>query len=102
MLNGFNMDLGAYVVAADSNSHLNAQLTMPSGVTTRWAPRFKITNWTNGAPIVTWGGTILTAGTDYNYIADTTTNTLYLQLDSDVVISGAKTGQMVNAPLDVS
>lgn len=99
--NGFNMDLGAYVISAASN-HVNAQLGFPAGVSTRWAPRYKIVGWFKGAPTVTWGGQTLTAGVDYNYVVDGTTNTLYLQLNFDVVASNPGAGQQANAALDIS
>lgn len=99
--NGFNMDLGAYVISADSN-HVNAQLNFPAGVTTRWAPRFKIAGWLKGAPTVTWNGHLLTAGADYNFVVDSSSNTLYLQLNFDVVSGSPGAGQQANAPLDIS
>src|SRR5579883_2719393 len=99
--NGFNMDLGCYVISAASN-HVNAQLDLSAGVTTRWAPRFKIVGWFKGAPTVTWGGQILTPGVDYNYVIDSATNTLYLQLNFDVVSGSPGAGQQANAPLDIS
>ena len=99
--NGFNMDVGAYVISADSN-HVNAQLNFPTGVTARWAPRFKIVGWFKGAPTVTWNGQSLTAGVDYNYVIDPGTDTLYLQLNFDVVSGVAGVGQQANAPLDIS
>ncbi len=99
--NGFNMDVGCYVISAASN-HVNAQLGLSAGVTTRWAPRFKIVGWFKGAPTVTWGGQPLTAGVDYNYVIDSATNTLYLQLNFDVVSSSPGAGQQANAPLDIS
>jgi hypothetical protein len=101
LTDGFNMDLGAYVISAISN-HVNAQLNLPAGVTTRWAPRFKIVGWFKGTPTVTWGGQTLTAGVDYNYVIDSTTNTLYLQLNFDVVSGSPDAGQQANAPLDIS
>jgi hypothetical protein len=99
--NGFNMDLGAYVISAAGN-HVNAQLNVPAGVSTRWTPRYKIVGWFKGAPTVTWGGQTLTAGVDYNYVVDGTTNTLYLQLNFDVVTANPGAGQMLNAALDIS
>jgi hypothetical protein len=99
--NGFNMNLGAYVIAASGN-HVNAQLGFPSGVTTRTEPRFKITNWAGGTPSVTWGGQLLTSGSDYTYTLDSATNTLYIQLNFDVVAANAQSGQRVNAALDIS
>ncbi|HEY7123964.1 MAG TPA: hypothetical protein VH540_08455 [Ktedonobacterales bacterium] len=99
--NGFNMDLGAYVISAAGN-HVNAQLNFPAGVSTRWTPRYKIVGWFKGAPTVTWGGQTLTAGVDYNYVVDGTTNTLYLQLNFDVVTANPGAGQMLNAALDIS
>jgi hypothetical protein len=99
--NGFNMDIGAYVISAVGN-HVNAQLNFPTGVTTRWAPRFKIVGWFKDAPTVTWNGHLLTAGTDYNYVIDPGTNTLYLQLNFDVVNGAAGPGQQTNAPLDIA
>jgi hypothetical protein len=98
---GFNLDIGAYVVAANAN-HVNAQLGLPTGVTVRSQPRFKVTNWTKGAPTLTWGGQTLTAGTDYTYTLNSATNTLYIQLDFDVVTSNAQAGQRLNAALDIS
>jgi hypothetical protein len=99
--NGFNMDIGAYVISADSN-HVNAQLNFPTGVTTRWTPRFKIVGWFKDAPTVTWNGQLLTAGTDYNYVIDPGTNMLYLQLNFDVVNGAPGPGQQTNAPLDIA
>jgi hypothetical protein len=99
--NGFNMDLGAYVISANAN-HVNALLNFPAGVTLRQAPRYKIVGWFKGAPTVTWGGRVLTAGVDYNYVVDGTTNTLYLQLNFDVVTASPGAGQQANAALDVS
>ena len=101
VVQGFNVDIGAYVVAANAN-HVNAQLGFSSGVTARTQPRFKITNWTKGAPTLTWGGQALTAGTDYTFTLNAATNTLYIQLDFDVVTANAQTGQRVNAALDIS
>ena len=101
VVQGFNVNIGAYVVAANAN-HVNAQLGFPSGVSLRPHPRFKITNWTKGAPTLTWGGQTLTAGTDYTYALNAATNTLYIQLDFDVVTSNAQSGQRVNAALDIS
>jgi hypothetical protein len=101
LINGFNVNLGAYVIAADTN-HVNAMLAFPSGVTTRFAPRFKITNWNDLAPTITWGGQPLTSGADYMYALDTTTHTLYVQLMFDVVTANAQSGQRINAPLDIS
>lgn len=99
--NGFNMNVGAYVISADSN-HVNAQLNFPTGVTTRWEQRFKIVGWFKGAPTVTWNGQLLAAGVDYNYVIDASANTLYLQLNFDVVSGGAGAGQRANAPLDIA
>lgn len=99
--NGFNMDLGAYVISANAN-HVNAQLMFPTGVSTRWTPRYKIVGWFKGAPTVTWNGQTLTAGVDYNYVVDGTTNTLYLQLNFDVVTASPGPGQQANAALDIS
>ncbi len=98
---GFNVNLGAYVVAANNN-HVNAQLSFPSGVTTRFEPRFKITGWTGGAPNVTWGGQALTSGYDYTYTEDLASHTLYVQLAFDVVAANPQSGQWVNAPLDIA
>ncbi len=99
--NGFNMDLGAYVISADAN-HVSALLNFPAGVSTRWTPRYKIVGWFKGAPTVTWNGQTLTAGVDYNYVVDGTTNTLYLQLNFDVVTANPGPGQQLNAVLDIS
>jgi len=99
--NGFNRNLGAYVIAANNN-HVNATLGFPSGVSTRFAPRFKITGWTGGAPTVTWGGQALASGDGYTYTIDTTTHTLYVQLTFDVVAANAQPGQRANAALDIS
>jgi hypothetical protein len=101
VVNGFNLDLGAYVIAA-SNNHVNATLGFPTGVTTRSEPRFKVTGWTGGAPTITWGGQPLTNGTDYTYALDPNTHTLYVQLAFDVVQASAQSGQRVVAPLDIS
>jgi hypothetical protein len=101
VIQGFNLDIGAYVVAANAN-HVNAQLGFPAGVTVRPQPRLKITNWTKGAPTLTWGGQTLTAGTDYTYTLNAATNTLYIQLDFDVVTANAQAGQRINAALDIS
>lgn len=101
LVNGFNMNLGAYVIAANTD-HINAQFGFPSAVSTRFAPRFKITGWTGYTPTVTWGDELLTSGTDYTYTLDAATNTLYLQLAFDVVPANATAGQRVNAPIDIS
>ncbi|HET9111810.1 MAG TPA: hypothetical protein VFN78_13355 [Ktedonobacterales bacterium] len=100
VVNGFNVDLGAYVIAASSN-HVAATLNFSSGVTMRWAPRYKITGWTGGAPTITWGGQTLANGTDYTYSLDSNTHTLYIQLSFEVVTANAQSGQRVNALLDV-
>lgn len=99
--NGFNMDVGAYVIGAASNQ-VNAQLNLPAGVTTRWTARFKIVGWSKGAPTVTWGGLPLTAGVDYSYTLDSSANVLYVQLDFDVVTGSPGPGQQANAPFDIS
>lgn len=98
---GFNMNLGAYVIAASGN-HVNAQLGFPSGVTTRTAPRFKITGWAGGTPTVTWGGQLLTSGSDYTFTLNSATNTLYIQLNFDVAPTNAQSGQRLNAALDIT
>ncbi len=100
VVNGFNVNLGAYVIAASSN-HVAATLAFPSGVTMRWAPRYKIVNWTEDAPTITWGGQLLVSGTDYTYSLDSTTHTLYIQLSFEVVTANAQSGQQVNALMDV-
>lgn len=101
LINGYNLSIGAYVIAA-SNNHVNATLAFPPGVSVRWAPAFKITGWTGAAPVITWGGQTLTSGTDYTYTVDSTTHTLYFQLAFDVVAANAQAGQRVNAPIDIS
>jgi hypothetical protein len=101
LINGFNMDVGAYVISA-ANNVVNAQLNLPSGVTTRFVPRFKIVGWSKGAPLVTWGGRTLVAGTDYTFMLDPATSTLYLELNFDVVSGSASAGQQVNAALNIS
>jgi hypothetical protein len=101
VVQGFNLDVGAYVIAAHNN-HVNAQLAFPTGVSTRWAPRFKVTGWTGASPTITWGGQLLTNGTDYTLTSDPVTHTLYIQLTFDVVAANPQTGQRVNAPLDIS
>jgi hypothetical protein len=100
VVQGFNLDVGAYVIAAHNN-HVNAQLAFPTGVSTRWAPRFKVTGWTGASPTITWGGQLLTNGTDYTVTSDPVTHTLYIQLTFDVVAANPQTGQRVNAPLDI-
>jgi hypothetical protein len=100
LTNGYNRNTGAYVVSALDN-HLAAQLDL-TGVSMRFAPRFKVLSWTKGAPTVMWGGVPLTAGVDYNYVVDPNTATLYLQLNFDVVAASAGPGQQVNAMLDVA
>lgn len=100
LVNGYNRNTGAYVVSTQDN-HVNAQLDVTS-VSARFAPRFKITDWTKGAPTVSWGGVALTAGADYNYVVDPVTATLYLQLDFDVVASNPGLGQRAMAALDLA
>jgi hypothetical protein len=97
---GFNLALGAYVIGAPAN-HVNATLNFPAGVTTRWAPRYKITGWTKGAPTLTWNGQALVAGVDYNYVVDSASGTLYVQLNFDVVAGSPGPGQRTNAALDI-
>jgi hypothetical protein len=99
--NGFNMDTGTYVLSA-ANNQVDVQLNLPSGVTTRFAPRFKIVGWSKGAPTVTWNGSVLIAGMDYSYVIDPGTATLYVQLNFDVVSGSPSPGHLVNAPLDIS
>jgi hypothetical protein len=101
VIGGFNLNLGAYVIAADQNL-VNAQLTLPSGVATRFAPRFKITGWTGSAPAITWGGEPLVEGTDYTYRIDQTTSTLYVHLLFDVVAANPDVRQRLNAPIAIS
>lgn len=101
VINGFNMNIGAYVVAANNN-HVTAQLGFPSGVATRSQPRFKMTNWAGGNPIVVWGGQVLVNGTDYTYTLDNAGHTLCVQLDFDVVAANPQSGQRLNAALDIT
>jgi cell division septation protein DedD len=99
--NGFNMDVGAYVMSADTN-HVNAVLNFPAGVTLRQTPRYKIVGWFKGAPTVTWNGQVLAPGSDYNFVVDSVSNILYLQLNFDVVTANPGPWQQANAALDVS
>ena len=57
----------------------------PKGSPIRYGPRLKITGWTGGSPLITWGVTTLKAGTDYNARVDATSTTLFVQLLFDVV-----------------
>jgi Tfp pilus assembly protein PilE len=100
LANGYNRDTGNYVIAA-AGGQVSLQLGFPSGVSMRWAPRFKITGWDKDAPTARWDGVPLAAGTDYSYAVDSATHTLYLQLAFDVVQSGAGPGQRDNGTLDV-
>jgi Fibronectin type III domain len=97
----FNPLLGAHVINA-TNNHANIQLQLPSGVTTRRSPRFKIAGWSKGAPTVRWGTQLLQPGQDYNYAVDPDTGTLYLRLDFDVVAANPVNAQRVNEALDIS
>lgn len=100
LTNGYNRYTGDYVVKTTDN-HVTAQLDT-SKVQTRFTPRFKFTGWTKGEPTLTWGNTTLTAGTDYTYVLDADSTTLYVQLNFDVVSSGPSSGQRVNAPLTIA
>ena len=97
----FNVDERAYEFAANATTNtLNATLDLsPANVTVRYKPVMKVSSWTGGAPILSWGGSALAAGSDYRYYNDTTTSTLYLQLYFDVVTTGAVLGQRNNAAL---
>jgi hypothetical protein len=96
----FSYDEGAWVFAAVGNAVGTTLDLSPTHVTVRYKPRLKVTNWTDtGTPLVTWGGTALTANTDFLYFVDTTNHILYLLLYYDVVTSGATTGQRNNAAI---
>ncbi len=98
---GFNLASGRLVMAADAN-HVNLTLQTSSSEPVRLGPRFKITNWTGGAPTLTWGGAALQPGTDYSYSVDGSASVLYLQLGFDVTQGPAGQSQRTNAPLDIS
>lgn len=99
--NAFNPGLGAYVIDG-AGHHVSAAFDLSNGVTTRFAPRIKITNWTAGSPVLMWDGIPLAVNTDYRYTRDPGSGALYIQLAFDVVAANPGPGQRMNAPLDVS
>ncbi len=101
LVNGFNVATGTYVLSAGAD-HVTCLLSFPPGVRTRWSPAYKILGWSKGAPTVRWGGQVLSPGSDFAYTLDEATQTLYLQLDFDVVAQDPLPGQRLNDYLDVS
>jgi hypothetical protein len=98
----FNLDEAAYVVNCASNQAAITLDLTPAHVTTRYCPRFKLTNYTaSGKPVVLWGGTRLSETVDYNVTVDTTNHVCYLQLQRDVVASGASGSQLNSATLTI-
>jgi hypothetical protein len=98
----FSYDEISYVYAAAAGSLLTTTLDLtPTHVTARYKPRFKITNWTGGFPIIKFNGAQLVAGQDFRYYNDSANTTLYVQLYFDVVATGAITGQRNNGSMVV-
>lgn len=103
---GFNLDEGCYEIAASANkATITLDLSVGTQANVRYKPRFKITGLlglihADGSEVaITWGGSALVAGTDYNIAVDTATGIAYVALQFDVVASGATTGQRNSAAL---
>jgi len=101
LVNGVNLATGRVVVAATSN-HINLTPQVGAGAPVRYGPRFKVSSWTGGKPLITWGGVTLLAGSDYNTQVDATSSMLYVQLLFDVVSANAGQGQRLAAALDIT
>ena len=99
--NGVNLATGRIVVAAAGN-HVNLTPQISAASPVRFGPRLKVTGWTGGNPLITWGGTALRAGLDYNASVDAPSSILYLQLQFDVVGANPGQGQRSAATLDVT
>ena len=101
LINGVNLATGRVVLAAAGN-HINVTPQVGAGSPVRYGPRLKVSSWTGGRPLITWGGATLQAGTDYNAQVDASASTLYVQLLFDVVSANAGQGQWLTAPLDIT
>jgi hypothetical protein len=106
----FNLDEGCYVITADFLNGVNITLDLGPAIipNIRYKPRFKLTGWADltqadGSELtVQYNGTTLTSGTDYNIAVDTANQVAYLQLQFDIVSSGAGAGQKNLAALVVT
>jgi hypothetical protein len=96
----FRQDERAYEFAASGNA-LSATLDLsPTGVTTRYKPILKVTGWTDVSCHLTWGGTPLVLGTDYQRLYDATNHVMYVQLYFDVTAAAPSvSGQKQNSTL---
>jgi len=101
LVSGYNPGTGRYVVAEDSTGVFEGQLGFPGGVTIRYRPSVKLVGWGGGPVVVRWGGSVLTAGTDYLTSVDSSGN-LRVTLEFDVVTGSPGSGQRQTATLRVS
>lgn len=99
----FSYDERAFVFAS-AGTTVTTTLDLAAAAL-RFKPILKLTGWTNAAaPLLTWGGTALVAGTDYRSTYDAGAQTLYLQLYFDVIPTGGTptARQRANAALVIS